>query len=510
MKNYFVRSFQKRQLIVFFVISTFFLTYCEKKELPLNLLKTTEFDTLIKCNYYKGHIFDRGDYVIYEGDILVLKKNLKQDSKQAYVSGAENGYLISDYTRQNNLTVAIHASMPTTGDDNWRNEIAQAIDDWNSIPDSRIHFSLVTGSADITIYSDIDHGLSPVPDYLPLPDYAVAIASPPDGNNPGPTIFVNLDAGNNMVFSSGQKRYNMVHEIGHCIGLRHTNWWTFSYPFEEPEANQIPGTPETDDYSVMNGNTALNSWNGFSGYDIRALQVLYPACYYEQLGEAAWYNTNAVTSDNSWVYMVQNSRLYHVSPNDGSYTQLGGVYWSYTTAMTYLNSYIYIARNSRIYKVNPSNGTFTQLGGAYWANVNAMTSYNGWIYLVQNSRFYRVDPTNGSYTQLGGAWWTNTEAMASLGNWIYLVQNSRIYQVDPNNGDYGQLGDVGWSGTDAMTSLDGFLYVVQNSFLHKVDPTDGGYTILGFNVWGGTYGMTNLNSKLYLAQNSRFYSISFN
>lgn len=74
----------------------------------------------------------------------------------------------------------------------------------------------------------------------------------------------------------------MVHELGHCIGFRHTNW--LSRGEAEMNAIHITGTPlGQDPNSVMNGGTASYTWNGFSNYDIKAAQYLYTP-YYEVLG----------------------------------------------------------------------------------------------------------------------------------------------------------------------------------------------------------------------------------
>lgn len=465
-------------------------------------IKLSEYSKSL--DFLKDTIIDLNGYFLIEGDILI-DKNKHPNIKQAYITNNE-GYLIT-YTKQNNITVRIDSSIPSSGEDNWRDAIANAINDWNSIGDCQIHFTLTTDSnADITIQSDKgDFYYTTYVAGLGYVEYVLAAAEFPDGY-PGYRIRINLDFYGNYILSQNQMRYNIVHELGHCIGLRHTNWSGLG----ESTANQIVTTPTSESYSIMNGGTAFNSWVGFTAYDVRAIQVLYPNTYYEQLGGVDWYNTNAVTSLDGWIYLVQNSRLYKVNANDGSYEQLGGANWYNANAMTSLNGWLYIVKNSRFYKVDPSDGTYTQLGGAVWSNTNAMTSLNGWIYLVQNSRFYRVEPNNGSYVQLGSPEWYNTETMTSLNGWIYLVQNARIYQVDPSNGSYYQIGEVGWSGTDAMASLNGYLYLVQNSLLHKVDATDGSYVILGMNIWGGTYGMTSMNDKLYLAQNSRFYSITFN
>lgn len=64
----------------------------------------------------------------------------------------------------------------------------------------------------------------------------------------------------------------MVHELGHCFGLRHTNWQAIG----ESTANHINGTSSSDPNSIMNGGTAEYQWNGFSDGDQVAIKKLYP------------------------------------------------------------------------------------------------------------------------------------------------------------------------------------------------------------------------------------------
>ena len=67
----------------------------------------------------------------------------------------------------------------------------------------------------------------------------------------------------------------MVHELGHCFGLRHTNWKSRN----ESNAYDIYGTPDSDSYSVMNGGTAEYQWSGFSEGDKKAIEYLYPSTF---------------------------------------------------------------------------------------------------------------------------------------------------------------------------------------------------------------------------------------
>jgi hypothetical protein len=65
--------------------------------------------------------------------------------------------------------------------------------------------------------------------------------------------------------STAQKIFAMTHELGHTIGLTHT---------DQTYGNLIPGTPEVDANSVMN--SFVLSWVGFTPYDITAVTTVYP------------------------------------------------------------------------------------------------------------------------------------------------------------------------------------------------------------------------------------------
>lgn len=255
-----------------------------------NIIESLGFDV--------SDLIDGGSYYLVEGDISFEKKYLKeyqspiqQDSELPQLRQVRTDYLIS-YPNQRHITVGIDASIPTSGAKNWRNEIQQAINLWNGISGCNIIMKYVTTSnPDILVSGS----------YNDYPTSTIAVGSPPLANGkPGPTVHINFDYDNGKVIPSSQKLYNMVHELGHNLGLRHTNWRISNYGRPENSVPiDIPGTPTSgnnpDPNSVMNGGTAENTWNGFSSNDIVAIGILYP-----DFGDLTFYNfpsANPLTSN---------------------------------------------------------------------------------------------------------------------------------------------------------------------------------------------------------------------
>jgi hypothetical protein len=202
-------------------------------------------------------IEEHEDFYLVEGDMMFSKRPpAGRIQRQA---GTPFGPV--DQARVDNITVFVDDSIPTFGPDNWRNEIQQAINDWNTVGGSRLRFVFTTDpGADVIVRSAF------------LANNTIANAAAPQTGLPGTAVQINLTFNNNQSVPSAQKRYNMVHELGHIIGLHHTNW---SARGEGP-ATDIPATPCADSLSVMNGGTAARSWTNFSFYDREAVRILYP------------------------------------------------------------------------------------------------------------------------------------------------------------------------------------------------------------------------------------------
>ncbi|MFA0962947.1 M57 family metalloprotease [Roseivirga sp. BDSF3-8] len=157
----------------------------------------------------------------------------------------------------------------------------------------------------------------------------------PTSGNPYHTVLIN----------SGTTAYGLkvlehvtTHEIGHCVGLRHTDYFNRSISCgsggNEGDAGvgaiHIPGTPTTtniDLASVMLACFDANETGEFSNYDKVALQALYPntsvcgnslavSATSASFGSASGTRSITVTSNTSWS-VSDNASWITVSPASG-------------------------------------------------------------------------------------------------------------------------------------------------------------------------------------------------
>lgn len=308
--------------VAIFAFALFVMQSCTKEADEANQTSAVETSVLKKIEQIglsTKDVKDMGAYYLVEGDIILYKEKLdsyipKKDLlKQAYKAG-----LVSS-TKVSNMTICVDPSIPTSAEDNWRTAVMQAVDEWNNTQ-SHIHFTYTTAStADIIVRSDNNA----------FGNYVLAAAEWPSNGNPGYQVRVNLDFYGNMNLSDSQKKYNTIHEIGHCLGLRHTNWSGLG----ESAGIGIPGTPNTgsnpDPSSFMNGGTALNTWIGFSGNDLTAIRYLYPIPV--PIPSVTINTTNLISGSRFYTltlsYSTQNIATpisqcdwYGAPKNDGNYT----------------------------------------------------------------------------------------------------------------------------------------------------------------------------------------------
>lgn len=100
----------------------------------------------------------------------------------------------------------------------------------------------------------------------------------------GRNMYLNPSLYRSFLSSDSQRRELVVHEFGHMIGLRHTNWRERNEPETAAVDGQtvgaylVPGTnntaPNPDPASVFNAATCGIQWDGFSNPDVVAISHL--------------------------------------------------------------------------------------------------------------------------------------------------------------------------------------------------------------------------------------------
>jgi hypothetical protein len=207
---------------------------------------------------------DFGDYVLVEGDIHITKAELRRaQPRGADPLGPRFQYRTTNLVgslKVNNITVDVSGLASQPG---WQAAAREALTHWSGITDTYIRM-VEGGPADITVGTTCT-------------SYNVAAyASFPSGGNPGNVVYVNTCFGYST--SHGQKVHNMVHEFGHTLGFRHSNYTKLGESAGYEGAVHIWNTPTSGNASgsVMNGGTALNSWAGFAASDLTAVRAIYP------------------------------------------------------------------------------------------------------------------------------------------------------------------------------------------------------------------------------------------
>ncbi len=209
---------------------------------------------------------DLGDHVLVEGDILLSKAQLRagplrlgSDDPRGPRFQYRTTNLVSS-AKVNQINVDLSGLNSQTA---WKAAAQTALTHWSGISNSYVKL-VEAGPADITVATTCTSS------------NVAAYASFPSGGNPGSTVYVNTCFAYST--TSAQKVHNMVHEFGHTLGFRHSNYTQQGETAGVEGAVHISGTPTSGNAggSVMNGGTALNSWAGFASSDLTAVRSLYP------------------------------------------------------------------------------------------------------------------------------------------------------------------------------------------------------------------------------------------
>jgi len=209
------------------------------------------------------------DAFLVEGDIVVTQDQLNKMDL--------HGGITTEQYRTTNLVsaprtikvVGLSGSGVSALSTNMRAGLQAAVNRYNNLGLSvnfTLTFSSSTSGADIVVRRQNGS--------------AGGVAGFPSGGAPynSVTLYSGLDS-----YSTGVNAHVSAHEIGHCIGLRHTDW--FSRQSCGQNSNEgtagvgailIPGTPSGyDATSYMRACFGSNETGAFNSNDITALNYLY-------------------------------------------------------------------------------------------------------------------------------------------------------------------------------------------------------------------------------------------
>lgn len=202
-------------------------------------------------------------YYVVENDILINKDSLFNIPKTRQYS-ATNTVATGQV-----ITIGVDNSALLTA---WASALSSVASNYTSYTGMVFKFSGYDPDADIVIskanlfYSNVcAEGEFPVSSNA-KPGKHVRINS---------VFYKNIDT----YLSTNEKIFLMMHEIGHNLGLRHTNCAVNGEGASDVGMVKIPGTPDTDSDSYMNSATCGNSWTGMPKYDAVALKYLFPVVY---------------------------------------------------------------------------------------------------------------------------------------------------------------------------------------------------------------------------------------
>lgn len=217
-------------------------------------------------------------------------------------------YYIVDQSVAKQIKVYVDASVPS----DWNSAVTNAIQEWNSISETQVQFKTTTsaslGQIKVSLYPNSDLGPS-----------TVALADPPTVSGlAGPNIRINPNGSSYSSTNGTLLKLLMAHELGHTIGLMHTN---VDY-YNSPPANSgsvlfISGTPQPgqDPNSIMNSSGSTSQY--FTNGDLIAIRTLYPFTFSSWVdrprGDYDEFTQVVVTWDNT---VISSSATLTISLHD--------------------------------------------------------------------------------------------------------------------------------------------------------------------------------------------------
>lgn len=269
MKKAFIECLPAAGLLVALL---FIFTSCsdmsEEEVVPQNINEGLPSEVISKFERLGFNIEDirmEGENYLIGGDMIMTPEALAEMDGSVSVPGitGEEQYRTSNLANCNGSRTIRILSYITSGVRS--TGIDYAIANWNAVGTCFSFVRVYSGPADISIYSTSGTGGS---------------SGFPSGGNPYPRIYVGSG-----ITSAQVAECVVTHEMGHCFGIRHTDYFDRAYSCGSGGnegsggvgAIHIPGTPTGyDPNSIFNSCACQPGTDGeFSSYDRVLLKYLY-------------------------------------------------------------------------------------------------------------------------------------------------------------------------------------------------------------------------------------------
>ena len=261
------------------LVSGLLFMSCKREELAVKQGVSPEVLTKIAAQGFSTenvHKVSKG-YLV-EGDIILTEENLNENSNSPTLLIAnEEQYRTKNLVKSLPRTITVSVSGTLTSLAVWSNAVNAAIARYNALPDSRLTFQRVSSDGDVDVVG-FDEG--PSGGYITLGSSGF-----PSNGNPYNEIQLNTNAqayGTNPDLDYVTSV--LQHEMGHCIGFRHTDYFNRALSCGGRKSNEgkagigairIPGTPSGNDATSFMESCSNGSDRTFNANDKIAMNYLY-------------------------------------------------------------------------------------------------------------------------------------------------------------------------------------------------------------------------------------------
>lgn len=214
---------------------------------------------LDQCGYDTSALTEHEDYYLIDSDMGFYKERLAEEIAQTSPRMVYTSLLDKEHYRMNINYTPFEFSDSQI--------FINAVNEWNNVKNCCLNFTSSNLNNDNPKRWQIDLTIQPDP-FGPGAYPNMIFVEAPTKGRPGTKIIINTNTKLWKTIDATQRKYAIMHAIGHLVGLGHYDFSGKHYP------NTIadPNTIMQDERGLLQNNSL---WQGFTGHDINALVEMY-------------------------------------------------------------------------------------------------------------------------------------------------------------------------------------------------------------------------------------------